>query len=672
MVLSAPHAPLDASRRCGDRCRCQHHQLITGGLVSKARSGERGRLATARRRAQGLLAACSDVAGVTFISIAAVLLLVAAPHAYAEVSQELTGHLETGEIASFSVPDLRQGQVLFIRADGTSGNLDPFVALMKSQVPLEQIGPLLTPAKMPVTSESIAKRFAAAPFLAWNDDANGSHSAVVKYRLPASGDYRLLVSSTPAQPTFGDYRLLIGVDTPQALSGSVPSSDVSLAVPGPLWSASRRGVQALRTTLAQTRQQELYQLHPVKAGETLYVFMEAQAGGVLPNLALVDIGNKPLETAVVTERGKRATLRYTFDNERRNLALRLTRPRREVEVDEIQARLLVGLDAPEVLTGDAEASGGGVVREATPVHVGIKMQQITGVDQKQENFGVVAALRMQWQDPGLAFDPERCECRWKLFQLNDFRQYVREQGTVWPEFTLSNQQGRRWEQNQVVVVSPNGDALYFERFSTTLQAPDFDFRLFPFDSQLFFIRVDSLFPEQFFLFKDLPGFTGVGEQLGEEEWLVIGFSTAITQERSSTGFSSSRYSFRFEATRHHNYYIIRVFIPLLIILTVSWAIFFLKDYGKRVDFAAGNLLLFIAFNFTIGNDLPRLGYLTLLDMLLVSAFLVTSLVMIISVFLKRAEALGKEALVRAVDRYVIIAYPLGYLIAVGVIALLFD
>lgn len=614
----------------------------------------------------------TDVTGWRMATAAAVLLSAAPLPAQAGDAQTLTGHLETGEIASFSLPDLRQGQLLSVRVEGTSGNLDPLVALMRPQVPLERIQPLLEPATVAGTREAVGKRLASAPFLAWNDDAKGSHTALLKYRIEANGDYQLLVSSTPAQPTFGDYRLLVGIDMPQVLSGVVPSSEANLAVLEERSGVSRRGVQVLRTTLAETRPQAVYQLHPVKAGETLEVLMERTAGAALPNLTLVDIGNKPLQGAVMNTRREGATLRYTFDDDRRNLALRLSRPGSDAATGGIEVRLVVGLNAPEVLTGQAEPGGFGVVREPTLVRLGVKMQQITSIDQKEENFGVVAALRMQWQDPALAFNPERCECRWKLFQLDDFRSYVREQDTVWPEFILSNQQGPRWAQNQVVVVAPNGDALYFERFSTTLQAPDFDFRLFPFDSQLFFIRIDSLLPEQFFGFEDLPGFSGLGKQLGEEEWLVTGFSTPITQELSATGFTSSRYSFRFEATRHLNYYLIRVFIPLVIILTVSWAVFFLKDYGKRVDFAAGNLLLFIAFNFTIGNDLPRLGYLTLLDRLLVSAFLVTSLVLIISVFLKRADALGKEALVRTVDRYVIIAYPLVYLAAVGVIMLAFD
>jgi hypothetical protein len=93
-------------------------------------------------------------------------------------------------------------------------------------------------------------------------------------------------------------------------------------------------------------------------------------------------------------------------------------------------------------------------------------------------------------------------------------------------------------------------------------------------------------------FYELPGFSGMGGRPGEEERIVSDFSTAITHETGSTGLPSSRYSFRFSAHRHLTYYEIRVFVPLLIILAVPWVTFFLRDYAKRVDVAAGNLLLF--------------------------------------------------------------------------------
>ena len=91
-----------------------------------------------------------------------------------------------------------------------------------------------------------------------------------------------------------------------------------------------------------------------------------------------------------------------------------------------------------------------------------------------------------------------------------------------------------------------------------------------------------------------------------------------------------------------------------------------------MDAAGANLLLFIAFNFAISNDLPRLGYLTFLDTLLISAFMVTAVVLILSVYLRRQDMQGREAFVAKVDRYVIIFYPLAYALAIISVAMLFS
>lgn len=107
----------------------------------------------------------------------------------------------------------------------------------------------------------------------------------------------------------------------------------------------------------------------------------------------------------------------------------------------------MGLNAPEVLAGTAEPTGRELLRQPIPVSIGIKLQQITGVDQKAENFGVVATLILRWRDPALAFDPEALEDRFQLFEGDAFSAEMSRRGKAWPQFTVVNQEGNRWVQN---------------------------------------------------------------------------------------------------------------------------------------------------------------------------------------------------------------------------------
>jgi len=155
----------------------------------------------------------------------------------------------------------------------------------------------------------------------------------------------------------------------------------------------------------------------------------------------------------------------------------------------------------------------------------------------------------------------------------------------------------------------------------------------------------------------MEGYSQLGEKLGEEEWIFERSWTATDEVEGTTGKPTSRFTFGFEASRHLNYYYLRIFLPLIIIILVSWFTFFLNDYSKRVDMAVANLLVFVAFNFTIANDLPRLGYLTFIDAIMFAAFVFAGFVVLVNVIYRRMEVHDRESKARHLDKYTIWIYP---------------
>ncbi|WP_116131600.1 hypothetical protein [Tropicimonas sp. IMCC34043] len=309
------------------------------------------------------------------------------------------------------------------------------------------------------------------------------------------------------------------------------------------------------------------------------------------------------------------------------------------------------------------------VAPETPLDVGIGVMvtQLTSVDQKAENFGVVARIRMVWNDPALAFDAEATGRKYRTLDSAGFLRMAREQGLNVPAMTIENQQARSFDKSARVTWFADGTATYAGEVIVTLQAPDFDFRAFPFDSQKFYVRILANAPSDFIDFTALPEASGMGTKLGEEEWVVRRVWTETDEVPGLTGLASARYSMGFEASRHMLYYWARIFTPLILLMGVAWANLFIQDYRRRIDVASGNLLAFIAFNFTIAGELPRLGYLTFIDVLMLATFLISAGAVAYNVALHRAATSGREARAKAVDWHVTYwGFPLMLLGAVAI------
>ncbi len=598
------------------------------------------------------------------------------PGAGERTVQVITGRVDTDLGHLYTLTGLQRGDTLYVHVLGTSGNFDPMLALVRPGVDFD----ILRQAFRTEMEQATASGRDLLPIipelldkfsLAWNDDYSSGYAAALKFDVPANGDYRLLIRSTLSNQTYGSYSLIVGLNAPEVLTGQAKDTGRRLAILDRKASRLDAAVQEIKGSLSAEKPSTFYLLNTVSANDTLYVLVEATSGDLKPALFLDDYGDKPLLSDNSSGRQPKAALKYTFPDNAANFRLRITGRAGDGEITVGEYRLLVGLNSLEVLAGTAAPGGAPFLRQPTVVKIGIKLDQIMTVSQKDKNIGVAASLQMRWQDRALAFSPETCQCRFKLFDEGGLAKYVSQSGTVWPTYSLYNQQGRRSTQNLLIVVWPSGDVIYAERFSVTLQAPDLDFRRFPFDRQAFAFQVDSILPREYFVFEDLTGYTQVGAKLGAEEFAVAESGTEISTQVSALGEAFSRFSFRFITLRHLNYYFFRIFLPILLILTVSWVTFFLRDYRKRIDVSSGLLFVLVAFNFTISSDLPRLGYMTLMDGILVSAFVVTILVVVVNVYLRRLEAADKEERARRIDKYIIWLYPLGYILAVGLSVLLF-
>jgi hypothetical protein len=593
--------------------------------------------------------------------------------------QTLTGNLDAGEGEVYHLPNLKKNDTLYVYLARATGNLDPLCAVSDTKIDLKSFDANLEGilGKSPKNHFQAFHDFLDSSFLVWDDDSGKGSDAALKLKIPADGDYQLMVTGVQqlldrqgSGLTFGKYRLLIGINAPQVLSGQAAPTGQAIArlVQPP---ELRLRIQEVQGDLTPQHNSTYYRLRTIDPGAVLHLRVEATSGNLKPVLVLKNYGGKIVQADNLQGLQDAAQLQYAFKEQSRNYTVHISGTSERDRQTSGSYRLLLGINAPEVLQGKGQPVGRPLIVEPIQVRVGIYVDQISAVNQKDENFGVVGDLVLEWEDPTYAFSPDNCQCNYKAFDPPQFEKFIAENGLRWPRFVFFNQQGKRWTQGETFWVYPSGKVQYYERFSATFQAPYFNFKKFPLDTQEFFIRLEAVESEEDYVFSFYPVYTGLGKQLGEEEWYFIQHRPEVSSRGLPDGLLYSRYSYDLQARRHLSYYIFRIFIPLLLIITVSWVSFFLQDYSKRVDISGANLLVFIAFNFTIGSDLPRLGYLTFLDTILLVAFVVTALTVIFNVTLKRLAITGKTELAERIDSYLLWGYPLFYIAGLVLLLLIF-
>jgi hypothetical protein len=263
------------------------------------------------------------------------------------------------------------------------------------------------------------------------------------------------------------------------------------------------------------------------------------------------------------------------------------------------------------------------------VEVAILIIDVDNVDTVNQNFEANVFFAARWNDPREAHGGPN--------------PIVKPLTQVWnPRLQIVNQQ-RTWKTfPEVVEISPKGDVVYRQRVWGSFSQP-LKLRDFPFDRQSFSIQLAAVgFREgQIELVPNSSVQSGIAEELSFPDWTVTGWRAEPRVYQPHAGIGKiPGFAFTFEATRKKNYYVVKVLVPLIFIVMMSWVVFWTdpKESGTDIGVSVTSMLTLIAYRFAIGGFLPVISYLTRLDYFILGSTIL--------VFSSLAEVVATSALVR--------------------------
>jgi gamma-aminobutyric acid receptor subunit beta len=282
------------------------------------------------------------------------------------------------------------------------------------------------------------------------------------------------------------------------------------------------------------------------------------------------------------------------------------------------------------------------------VHVTIFIIDVDDINGASQSFDANVHIQYRWQDPRLAH--------------NGKKSIVTNIDEIWnPSIQIINQQKIWLTLPDTVKISPDGNVLYHQRawgsFSQPLKLHDF-----PFDRQSFSIQLATIdyTPSEIELVQDKDDESGMAEDLSVADWGIIGFKAEPRPYKPSPALNAmAGFVFTFEAKREAGYFIIKVIIPLILIVAMSWVVFWIDpiESGTQISVAITTMLTLIAYRFAIDTDLPKISYLTRMDFFILLSTILVYASLIEVVVTSALTKDGKISQARTLDRWMHGCFP---------------
>ena len=126
------------------------------------------------------------------------------------------------------------------------------------------------------------------------------------------------------------------------------------------------------------------------------------------------------------------------------------------------------------------------------------------------------------------------------------------------------------------------------------------------------------------------------------------------------------YRLTVEARREVQYYLLKVLAPLMLIVFMSWAVFWIdpQQIGAQIGLSATAILTLVAYQFALADLLPRISYLTRADRFTLSSSVLVFLALVEAVTTSALTRQGRADTGNRLDRFSRVAFPIGLAVVI--------
>ena len=310
----------------------------------------------------------------------------------------------------------------------------------------------------------------------------------------------------------------------------------------------------------------------------------------------------------------------------------------------------------------------------TEVYVDLIIRNITGINERDEVFEIDAELLAEWTDERLAFDSEQFGAEEKVYQGDVALEKLKTE-IWWPDLEIADSRGPRDRLAVELRVYEDGYVAYAERFRTLVYQP-FDLRDFPFDNQTLSldIRPFSQTVDRVILVE--PEETKFKLDWETDEWQILDEHITIepgSLEDEEVGAYDTALV-EITISRIPSFYISNFVLPLLLIVAISWAVFWMDfesmHLADRLSVSFTSVLTIVAFDFVMSDSLPKLAYPTLIDRMMTVSYIFLGLTVLENVVGYMMIRKGKPDMAQRIDSFARWLFPLAYVVMLAIAAVI--